>query len=82
MVNYERSIKKSKVMILLWMQTYMYKFIFDYYNYNLPDFVTATCLGFIFGFSVLDICFNLNAITNHLCNILYIPLNNSGSFVT
>ena len=25
----------------------------------LPDFVTAICLGFIFGFSFLDICFNL-----------------------
>jgi len=33
--------------------------IFHYYNYYLPDFVTAICLGFIFGFSFLDICFNL-----------------------
>ena len=27
--------------------------------YFLPDFVTAICLGFIFGFSFLGICFNL-----------------------
>ena len=33
--------------------------IFHYFNYYLPDFVTAICLGFIFGFSFLDICFNL-----------------------
>ena len=25
----------------------------------LPNLVTAICLGFIFGFSFLDICFNL-----------------------
>ena len=30
--------------------------IIDFY---LPDFVTAICLGFIFGFLFLDICFNL-----------------------
>ena len=29
------------------------------FNYYLPDFVTAICLGFIFGFSFLNICFNL-----------------------
>ena len=39
-------------------------YIFHYYNYYLPDFVTAICLGFIFVFSFLGICFNLiNAIT-------------------
>ena len=27
--------------------------------YYFPDFVTAICLGFIFGFLFLDICFNL-----------------------
>ena len=40
-----------------WMYTYMY--IFHYFNYYLPDFVTAICLGFNFGFSFLCICFNL-----------------------
>ena len=35
----------------------MYMCIFHYVNYYLPDFVTAICLGFIFGFSFLDICF-------------------------
>ena len=33
---------------------------FHYFNYYLPDFVTAVCLGFILGFSFLGICFNLN----------------------
>ena len=37
---------------------YMYLCIFHYFNYYLPDFVTAICLGFLFGFSFLDICFN------------------------
>ena len=31
--------------------------IFQYFGYYLPDFVTAIDLGFIFGFSFLDICF-------------------------
>ena len=38
--------------------------IFHYLNYYLSDFVTAICLGFIFGFSVLDICFNLTLCHN------------------
>ena len=33
--------------------------IFHYFNYYVPDFVTAICLGFIFGFLFLGICFNL-----------------------
>ena len=36
----------------------MYMFIFHYFSCYLPDFVTAICLGFIFGFMVLNICFN------------------------
>jgi len=46
---------------LFWLYywVYMYMHIFHYFNYYLPDFVTAICLGFIFGFSFLDICFNL-----------------------
>jgi len=53
---------------------FMYMSIFHYFNYYLPDFVTAICLGFIFGFSYLGICFNLtcgtseNSTTNHLWN--------------
>ena len=37
----------------------MYMCIFHYFNYYLPDFVTAICLGFIFGFLLLDIYFTL-----------------------
>ena len=33
--------------------------IFHYFNYYLPDFVTAICMGFIFDFSFLGICVNL-----------------------
>ena len=33
--------------------------IFHYFNYYLPDFVTAICLGFMFCFSFLDNCFTL-----------------------
>ena len=43
--------------LCLWV--YMYMCIFHYFTYYLPDFVTTICLGFIFGFSFLDICFNL-----------------------
>ena len=32
---------------------------FHYFNYYLPHFVTAICLGFLFGFSFGGICFNL-----------------------
>ena len=39
-------------------------FIFHYFNYYLPDFVIAICLGFICGFSFLDICFNLTSCHN------------------
>ena len=45
----------------------MYMCIFRYFNHYLPDFLTATSLGFIFGFLFLDICFN--AITNHLLRL-------------
>ena len=45
-----------------WMYTYMC--IFHYFNYYLPDFVTVIYLGFIFGFSILDICFNLTKCHN------------------
>ena len=37
----------------------MHMCIFHYFNYYLPDFVTAIGLGFIFGFLFLDICFTL-----------------------
>ena len=33
--------------------------ILHYFTYYLPDSVTAVCLGFIFAFSFVDICFNL-----------------------
>ena len=33
--------------------------VYVYFYYYLPDFVTAICLGFIFGFSFWGICFNL-----------------------
>ena len=32
-------------------------YIFHYFNYYLPNFVTAICLGFIFGFSFLGYLF-------------------------
>ena len=38
--------------------------IFHYFNYYLPDLVTAICLGFIFGFLFLDICFNFSKCHN------------------
>ena len=38
--------------------------ILHYFNYYLPDFLTAISLGFIFGFSFLDICFNLTQCYN------------------
>ena len=38
--------------------------IFHYFNYYLPDFVTAICLGFIFCFLILDIYFNLTKFLN------------------
>ena len=38
--------------------------IFHCFKYYLPDFVTAICLGFIFGFSFLDICFTLTQCQN------------------
>ena len=34
--------------------------IFLYFNYSLPGFVTAICLGFIFCFSFLDSCLNIS----------------------
>ena len=33
--------------------------IFHYFNYYLRDSVTVICLGLTFGFSFLDIYFNL-----------------------
>ena len=38
---------------------YMYICILHYFTYFLPDFVTAICLGLIFGVLFLGICFNL-----------------------
>ena len=49
----------------------MYVHIFHYFNYHLPDFVIAICLGFVFGFSFFSICLiPFNARTNHLWNFL------------
>ena len=36
----------------------MHMCVFHYFNYYLPDFVTAICLVFTFGFSFLGICIN------------------------
>ena len=46
---------------LFWLCSWMYihMCIFHYFNYYLPASVTAICLGFIFGFSFFDMCFNL-----------------------
>ena len=41
-------------------------YILHYFNYHLPDFVTAICLGFLFGFSFGGICFNLTYCHNKL----------------
>ena len=38
--------------------------IFHYFNYYLPDFVTAVSLGFLFAFLLLSICFNLTQCPN------------------
>ena len=38
--------------------------IFHYFSYYVPGFVTAICLGFIFVFSFLVICFNLTKCHN------------------
>ena len=38
--------------------------IFHYFDYYLPDFGTAICLGFIFGFLFLGICFNITQCHN------------------
>ena len=38
--------------------------ILNYFNYYLPDFVTAIDLGFLFGFSFLDICVTLPSYHN------------------
>ena len=57
------------VFISLHLWVHMYMCILYYFNYYLPNFVTAICLGFIFGFSFLVICFNLTTITNHLWNL-------------
>ena len=42
----------------------MYMCTFHYFNYYLPDFVTAICLGFIFHFPFLSVCFNLTQCLN------------------
>ena len=44
----------------------MYICIFHYFDYYLSDFVTAICLGFLFGFSFGGICFNLTYCHNKL----------------
>ena len=49
----------------------MFMCIFNYFNYYLPDFVTAICLGFIFGFLSLDICFNLTNAIQTTCRISF-----------
>ena len=51
---------------LFWLcsRVYMFMCIFHYFNYYLPDYVTAICLRFIFGFSFLGICFNLTKYHN------------------
>ena len=51
------------------LMVYMYVCTFHYFNYYWPDFVTSIYLGFILGFLFLDICFTLNAKTNHLWNL-------------
>ena len=38
--------------------------MFHYFNHYLPDFATAICLGLIFGFSLLGICFKLTYYNN------------------
>ena len=49
---------------------YMYMCIFHYFNYYLPNFVTAICLGFIFCFSFwIFVLISLKATTNHLWNL-------------
>ena len=41
-----------------------------YFNYYLPDFVTAICAGFIFGLLIwIFVLISLNAIMNHLWNL-------------
>ena len=53
---------------------YIYMGIFHHFNYYLPDFVTAIDLGFIFGFSFLDICVTLPSChTTHLWNLCSWP---------
>ena len=48
--------------------------IFHLFNYYLPDFITATCLRFIFGFLFwVFLKISFNAIVKHLCNLLSWP---------
>ena len=48
----------------------MYMCIFHYFNYYLPDFVTAICRGFsLFIHFWIFVLISLNAITNHLWNL-------------
>ena len=60
----------------------MYMCIFHYFNYYLPDFVTAICLGFIFGFSFLDICFNLKCHNKPLVESLFLTRDQALSLWT
>ena len=48
----------------LYSWVYIYMCIFHYFNYYLPDFLTAICLGFIFGFSFSNICISLPSCPN------------------
>ena len=50
---------------LWYIYTHKQSQIVHYFNYYLHDFVTAICLGFIFGFSLCIFgLISLNAITN------------------
>ena len=52
------------------MGVYVYVYIPLFYYY-LPDFVTAICLGFTFGFLFLDICFSQGCILSPCLFSLY-----------
>ena len=59
---------------LFWLCSRVYIYVcvcvFHYFNYYLPDFVAAICLGFIFGLSLrIFALISLNAIINHLWNL-------------
>ena len=51
---FSRSIHCTLILLDCFDFAYGYMCIFHYFNYYLPDFVTAICLGFMFGFSFLN----------------------------